>query len=143
VRGLDEGIARCIAAIPAADRKLVTDHDAFGYFANRYGLEVVGAVIPALTTEAQPSAGELADLTELIRRESVPAVFPESSVPDDLADAIAADSGASADQELYGDTLGPEGSRGATYLGMEEANADAIVRGLTGGRRGCQIPGVG
>jgi len=56
----------------------VTDHDAFGYFADRYGIQVVGAVIPSQTTQAQPSAGEIAHLIALIRREHVKAVFPES-----------------------------------------------------------------
>jgi zinc/manganese transport system substrate-binding protein len=143
LRALDRGIARCMAAVPASERKLVTDHDALGYFARRYGIEVVGAVIPSQTTQSQPSAGDLADLSRVIRREHVKAVFPETSVNPKLAEAIARQTGASARYELYGDTLGPEGSPGATYLGMERANADAMVRGFTGGARGCDIPGLG
>src|SRR4051794_32333562 len=142
LRTLDRGIERCVAAIPPAQRKLVTDHDALGYFARRYGLRIVGAVVPAQTTQAQPSAGDLADLSRVIRREHVRAVFPETSVSPKLAEAIARQTGASARYELYGDTLGPQGSAGATYVGMERANADAIVRGLTGGARGCDIPGI-
>jgi ABC-type Zn uptake system ZnuABC Zn-binding protein ZnuA/ABC-type Mn2+/Zn2+ transport system permease subunit len=138
LRGLDRGIAACVATVPRAQRKLVTDHDAFGYFAARYGLEVVGAVIPSQTTQAQPSAGETANLIALIRREHVKAVFPESSVNPKLARTIAAETGARATYTLYGDTLGPAGSPGATYLSMERANADAIVRGLTGGAHGCR-----
>jgi ABC-type Zn uptake system ZnuABC Zn-binding protein ZnuA/ABC-type Mn2+/Zn2+ transport system permease subunit len=141
LRRLDDGIRACVASVPPQRRKLVTDHDAFGYFARRYGIEVVGAVIPAITTQAQPSAGELADLADVVRREDVRAIFPESSVNNRLAEAIARETGASADYTLYGDTLGPEGSPGATYLGMEEANADAIVRGFTDGARGCDIGG--
>jgi len=79
----------------------------------------------------------VAHLIALIRREHVQAVFPESSVNPRLADQIARETGASAKYRLYGDTLGPKGSSGATYLSMERANADAIVRGLTGGRLGC------
>jgi zinc/manganese transport system substrate-binding protein len=142
LRRLDAGIRGCLAAVPPAQRKLVTDHDAFGYFARRYGIEVVGAVIPAITTQAQPSAGELAELADVVRREHVRAVFPESSVNNRLAEAIARETGASADHILYGDTLGPDDSSAATYLGMEEANADAIVRGFSGGARGCEIRGV-
>ncbi len=137
LRALDSGIAACFAKVPAAQRKLVTDHDAFGYFADRYGIQVVGAVIPSQTTEAQPSAGETAKLIALIRREHVKAVFPESSINPKLAQAIAHETGASAHYTLYGDTLGPRGSAGATYLSMERANADAMVRGFTGGRTGC------
>jgi zinc/manganese transport system substrate-binding protein len=141
LRALDAGIARCMARVPAAQRRLVTDHDAFGYFAHRYGITVVGAVIPSQTTAAQPSAGDVARLVRVIRRERVRAVFPESSVNARLARAIAQRTGARSDLALYGDTLGPEGSAGATYLSMERANADAMVRGFTGGRTRCTIPG--
>ena len=128
-----------MSSVPASRRKLVTDHDAFGYFAGRYGIRVIGAVIPSQTTQAEPSAREVADLVSLIRREGVEAVFPETSVNPKLAQAIARESGAVANYTLYGDTLGPADSDGATYLGMERANADAMVRGFTGGQRGCRI----
>lgn len=134
VRAVDLEVARCMQGIPPARRKLVTDHDAFAYLAARYGLEVVGTVIPARTTLAQPSAGELARLADTIERERVPAVFPETSVSADAARAIARQTGADASHVLYGDTLGPSGSRGETYIGMHVANADSIVRGLTGER---------
>jgi ABC-type Zn uptake system ZnuABC Zn-binding protein ZnuA len=121
-------------SVPPARRKLVTDHDAFGYLAERYGLEVVGTVIPARTTLAQPSAGELARLAATIERERVAAVFPETSVSADAVRAIARQTGADASHRLYGDTLGPAGSRAASYIGMLLTNADSIVRGLTGDR---------
>ena len=139
LRALDAGIGRCFARVPAGERKLVTDHDAFGYFAQRYGIETVGAVIPSQTTQAQPSAKDVSELIGLIEREGVKAVFPESSLSPKVAEAIARQTGASADHELYGDTLGPEGSPGATYLGMEAANAEAMVRGFSGGRIGCKL----
>lgn len=134
---VDRLVMQCIDKLPKSQRKLVTDHDALGYFARRYGLEIVGAVIPSQTTEAQPSAGELADLVHLIERERVRAVFPERDVNKKLAEAIARQTGASAQYELYSDTLGPAGSEGDTYLKMEDANARTIVRGLSGGRSGC------
>lgn len=134
---LDRDIARCFAAVPAAQRKLVTDHDAFGYFAARYGVRVIGAVIPSQATQAQPSAGATAKLAALVRREHVTAIFPETSLNPKLAEALARETGASAHHALYGDTLGPEGSSGATYLSMERANADAMVRAFTAGARGC------
>jgi zinc/manganese transport system substrate-binding protein len=138
VQNLDAGIGRCMDVIPAGRRKLVTDHDAFGYFADRYGIEVVGAVIPSQTTQAQPSAKDLSALAGLIERERVEAIFPESSLSAGVAEAIADQTGASADYSLYGDTLGPEGSDGATYLDMEAANANSMARGFSGGRRGCR-----
>jgi ABC-type Zn uptake system ZnuABC Zn-binding protein ZnuA/ABC-type Mn2+/Zn2+ transport system permease subunit len=139
---LDAGIQRCFAAVPPAERKLVTDHDAFNAFAHRYGIEIIGAVIPSQTTQAQPSAGEVSHLVATIRRQGVRAIFPESSINPKLAQAIARQTGATAHYTLYGDTLGPKGSTGATYLTMERANADQMLRGFTGGRRGCAIAGL-
>lgn len=137
LRRLDAGIEACIKSVPAAERKLVTDHDAFGYFADRYGIEVVGAIIPSQTTQAQPSAKDLSELIDLIEGEGVKAVFPESSLSPNVAETIASQTGASASYTLYGDTLGPADSDGATYLQMERANADAMARGFTGDKRGC------
>ena len=137
---LDAGIARCFTAVPPAQRKLVTSHDAFGYFARRYAIRVIGAVIPAQTTQAQPSAGALSKLSALVRREHVRAIFPESSLNPKLERALAEQTGASAAYTLYGDTLGPAGSPGATYLGMEQANADSMLRGMTAGHARCAIP---
>jgi ABC-type Zn uptake system ZnuABC Zn-binding protein ZnuA len=143
VKRLDGRISSCIASVPRSERKLVTDHDAFNYFAKRYGITVVGAVIPSQTTQAQPSAQDVSNLVGLIKREGVHAVFPESSVSPKLAQTIASETGALSNYTLYGDTLGPPGSSGSTYLGMEAANADAMVRGFTGGKRGCAMAGVG
>ena len=138
IHALDARIGRCFATIPAGERKIVTDHDSFGYLAERYDVGIVGAVIPALTTEAQPSAGELAELRDTVEREGVRAVFPESSGSGELAAAIADETGATAEYELYGDSLGAPGSSGETYLGMLAANADSLTRGMTGGERGCE-----
>lgn len=135
LRALDAEIGRCLGAIPRAERKLVTDHDAFGTFAQRYGVTIVGAVIPSQTTQAQPSAGDVSRLAARVRAQGVKAVFPESSLNAKLAQAIAREAGVRSDLTLYGDTLGEPGSPGATYLGMERANADAMARGFTG--KGC------
>ncbi len=136
---LEAGIVNCFDQIPVADRKLVTDHDAFNYFAERFGIDVIGAVIPAQTTQAQPSAKDVSELIDLIEREGVRAVFPESSLSARVAEAIARQTGAAADYELYGDTLGPADSDGATYLRMEAANAEAMARGFSDGRVGCRL----
>ena len=136
---LDAGIRRCLSDVPAARRKLVTTHDAFNHFARRYGIEVVGAIVPAQTTQAQPSAGDVAALVDQVRREGVKAVFLESSVSPKLARGVAAETGAIGDLTLYGDTLGPKGSPGESYLKMEAHNADALVRGFTGGRVRCAV----
>jgi zinc/manganese transport system substrate-binding protein len=141
LRTLDAGIRSCLGSIPASQRKLVTDHDAFNYFAKRYGIRVVGAVIPSQTTQAQASAGDVAKLDALIKREGVRAVFPESSISPKLAQAIARATGATSNYTLYGDTLGPKGSAGATYLSMEAANARAMARGFSGRSNACSSLG--
>ena len=135
---LDHAIGACLGAVQVAERRLVTDHDAFGYFARRYGIQVVGAVIPSQTKQAEPSAGETARLIALIEREHVRAIFPESSLNQRLAQTIAAQTGADATHTLYGDTLGPSGSTGATYLLMQQANATAMAEGFTGHPASCE-----
>jgi ABC-type Zn uptake system ZnuABC Zn-binding protein ZnuA len=134
---LDRVIASCVERVPPAKRKIVTTHDALGYFAQRYGIEVVGAVIPSLSTQAQASAGDVQRLVEQIRRERVEAVFPESSVNPDIERAIAREAGARIGDPLYADSLGPKGSAGETYAGALAADAAALVRGMSGGRVNC------
>jgi ABC-type Zn uptake system ZnuABC Zn-binding protein ZnuA len=138
LRALDARIAACMARVPARERRLVTSHDAFAYFARRYDIRIVGAVIPSQTSLAQPSAGDVARLIALVRSQRVRALFPETSINPALADTIAHATGATAKYRLYGDSLGPQGSSGATYLAMEQANADQMVRGFTGGRERCR-----
>jgi zinc/manganese transport system substrate-binding protein len=139
LRALDSGIAGCIARVPRADRKIVTTHDALGYFARRYGVEVVGAVIPSLSTQAQASAGDVQNLVDQIKREHVQAVFPESSVNPDIERAIAREAGAAIGDKLYADSLGPKGSAGETYVGAMAWDASALVRGMSGGRVDCRL----
>jgi ABC-type Zn uptake system ZnuABC Zn-binding protein ZnuA len=134
---LDRQISACIERVPPAKRKIVTTHDALGYFARRYGVEVVGAVIPSLSTQAQASAGDVQRLVEQIRREGVEAVFPESSVNPDIERAIAREAGARIGDSLYADSLGPKGSPGETYAGALASDAAALVRGMSGGRVNC------
>jgi zinc/manganese transport system substrate-binding protein len=140
LKALDGAIADCMRAVPAAQRKLVTTHDALRYFARRYGIEVVGTVIPSLSTQAQPSAGDVAELVDTIRRERVRAIFTESSLTPKVEEAIARETGARVGEPLWADTLGPPGSSGETYLGALRANAGALVDGFTGGRATCSLP---
>jgi ABC-type Zn uptake system ZnuABC Zn-binding protein ZnuA len=139
LRRLDKGIVACVQRVPPGKRKIVTTHDALGYLARRYGIEVVGAVIPSLSTQAQASAGDVQRLVEQIRREGVEAVFPESSVNPDIEKAIAREAGARIGDSLYADSLGPAGSRGETYAGAFAADAAALVRGMSGGRVDCRL----
>ena len=139
LRTLDARIAGCVARVPAAKRRIVTTHDALGYFARRYGVDVVGAVIPSLSTQAQASAGDVQKLVDQIRREHVEAVFPESSVNPDIERAIAREAGASVGGKLYADSLGPKGSAGATYVGALSADAAALVQRHVGRPVSCRL----
>lgn len=138
LRRLDRAVRACIDRVPAAQRTLVTTHDALGHYARRYGIRVVGAVIPSRSTVAQPSAGDAAALVETIRREGVRAVFAESSVNPDVEAAIARDAGAEVGRALWADTLGPAGSDGATYVESIASNTAALVDGFTGGEVTCR-----
>jgi len=117
-------------AIPSGGRKLVTNHDALGYFAKAFGLTIVGAVIPSVSTQAEPSAGETAKLLQTIRREKVKAIFAESNVNPKLADTLAKEAGVKIVEGLYGDSLGPPGSGADTVEGMWLANARKIADAL-------------
>jgi ABC-type Zn uptake system ZnuABC Zn-binding protein ZnuA len=139
LRLLDRAIAACVERVPRADRKIVTTHDSLAYFARRYGIDVVGAVIPSLSTQAQASAGDVDELVRQIRREGVHAVFPESAVNPDIERAIARESGAEIGDPLYADSLGEEGSAGATYAGALAADAASLVRGMSRGRVDCRL----
>ena len=138
LRALDAAVRGCVAQIPQDERVLVTTHDALGYYARRYGLRVVGTVIPSLSTQGQASAGDLAELVDTIRREKVRAIFAESSVNASVEDAIAQETGARVGAPLWADSLGPKGSSGATYEDSIRANTAAIVEGLTG--KSCSFP---
>jgi ABC-type Zn uptake system ZnuABC Zn-binding protein ZnuA len=140
LRALDAAVARCLAAVPAAQRRLVTTHDALGYYARRYGIRVVGAVIPSLSSAGQPSAGEVAGLVRTIRAQGVHAIFAERSVNPKVEAAIAAEAGATVGRPLWADTLGEPGTEGATYAGSIAANTRALVAGFTAARRTCPLP---
>jgi ABC-type Zn uptake system ZnuABC Zn-binding protein ZnuA len=136
---LDGAIAACVERVPPAKRRIVTTHDSLGYFARRYGIKVVGSVIPSLSTQAQASAGDVDRLVRQIRDERVEAIFPESSVNPEVERAIARETGAALGDPLYADALGDEGSRGATLAGALAADAEALVRGMSGGRVSCEL----
>jgi len=128
---LDQEIQRQIATLP--NKKLVTNHDALGYYADRYGLEFVGSIIPSFDTSAELSARDVNDLVAKIRATGVKAVFSEASLPARTAKAIGKEAGVkvvAGDGALYGDSLGPAGSDGATYVEMMRHNTRVIVDNL-------------
>ena len=128
---LDAEVEELVAAIPEDRRILVTNHEVFGYFADRYGFEVVGAVIPSGSTAEGASAGELAELAELIEAEGVPAIFADTSSTSDVAETLADEVGGIEVIELFSESLGESGSEGATYLEMVRTNATRISAALS------------
>ncbi len=130
---LDAAIEARLGTVPPENRKLVTNHDAFGYYAARYGLEVVGTVIPSLDTRAEPSAREIADLVDVIERERVPAIFAENTTSPQLAEQLADQTGVRVIDTLYTDSLGEPGSGADTYLGLMQFDTVAIADALSAG----------
>jgi zinc/manganese transport system substrate-binding protein len=123
-----------IDEVPEADRRIVTDHDALGYFIDEYGLELVGSIFPSLDVSSQPSAQQIEALVAEIRDAGVTAIFTESSVNPALAAAVAEETDARlVDEPLYTDSLGPPGSGAETLDGMLLHNARVIRDGLLGG----------
>jgi len=130
LHALDGEVERTLSAVPPDRRTLVTNHEVFGYFADRYGFEVVGAVIPAGTTQAEPNAAQLDELAHTIEEQDVPAIFVETSSPTRLADALADEVGDVDVVELFSESLGDEGSGGETYADMMRTNAGRIADAL-------------
>jgi len=130
LRSLDERIRAEIAAIPEARRKVVTSHDAFGYFGAAYGIAFIAP--QGVSTEAEASAGDVAAIIEQIRAEKIPAVFVENITDPRLVEQIARETDAVVGGELYSDALsGPDGPA-PTYVKMFEFNADALTKALAG-----------
>ena len=131
LEALDREIASQLSVL--TNRKLVSNHDAFGYYVARFGLEFVGSVIPSFDTQAELSSHDISDLVQKIRAEGVKAVFSEASLPPKTAEAIASQAGVKVvegDDALYGDSLGPAGSDADTYLKMQRHNTRVIVENL-------------
>lgn len=131
LEALDEWVKAQIETIPAENRVLITDHSVLGYYAGRYGLEQIGAVIPAFSTAAEPSAQELAVLEDAIREYGVKAVFVGTTINPSLAKQVAEDTGIRL-VTLYTGSLGPEGSGVETYVAYTCFNTIAIVDALGG-----------
>jgi zinc/manganese transport system substrate-binding protein len=124
-------MSETLSVVAQQERVLVTNHEVFAYFAERFDFEVVGAVIPSTSTGAEPSASDLDDLAEIIIDEGVPAVFAETSGSTRLAEVLVDEIGGDvAVIELFTESLGDDGSGAATYLEMMRFNAAAIAGAL-------------
>ena len=129
LKDLDAWIVEQVDTIPEERRLLVTNHEAVGYFAERYGFEVVGAVIPSLSTDAGTSAKEMSALIEQVKSSGVPAIFLGEVENADLANQIAEEAGVKVVDNLYLESL-TDGEPAATYIDMMKHNVTSIVEGL-------------
>ncbi len=132
IEQIDTWIKSQIATIPETSRKLVTTHDALGYYAKAYGIPVEGA-LNGISTEEQPTPTRVKELVEVIKSSKVPTIFAEVSINPKLITAVAKEANVKvSDRELYADGLGAKGSEAETYTGMLIANTRTIVEGLGG-----------
>ncbi len=128
---LDAWAEKTLAVIPPERRKLVTMHDAMGYFATRYQFKIVGAVIPSASTEAaETSAKDLTKLVETIKQEQVQAIFTEASVNPKLLEQVGAEANVKVVTDLYIDSLGDKGGEAGTYLDFFRADVNKLVDAL-------------
>ena len=130
LEAVDAEITAKVDELPAGSRKLVTNHEALGYFADRYGFEIVGTVIPSPSSLAQASPAGLERLAETIEHEGIKAIFAETQHSGDDAEALASQVGDVAVVTLYTGSLGPPGSGAETYVGFMRTNAELIVGAL-------------
>ncbi|MEZ5244151.1 MAG: metal ABC transporter substrate-binding protein [Acidimicrobiales bacterium] len=131
LEALDDEVETLLAQISAERRVMVTNHEVFGYFAERYGFVIVGAVVPSGSTIDGTSARDLAELAEVIEQEGVTAIFADTSSSDELARTLAAEVGDVDVIALYSESLGADGSDGANYVAMVRSNAQRIADALT------------
>ena len=129
---LDSWIKSQISTIPANQRKLVTTHDAMGYYAAAYGIPIEGA-LQGISTEEKPTAGRVKELVGEIKKAGVPTVFAETAINPKLIESVAKEAKVKvSDRELFADGLGEKGSEADTYEKMLIANTKTIVEGLGG-----------
>ncbi|HWQ46118.1 MAG TPA: metal ABC transporter substrate-binding protein [Longilinea sp.] len=130
LRDLDAWIAAQVAQIPLEDRYLVTNHESLGYFADQYGFQIVGAIIPSVSSGASPSAQQVADLVDRIEATGVRGIFLETGANPQLAEQIAAEANIQNITELFTHSItAPEGLA-PSYIGMMQYNTTAIVNAL-------------
>lgn len=129
LKDLDAWIVEQVNTIPDERRLLVTNHEALGYFAERYGFEVAGSVIPSFSSNAAPSAQEMASLIDAIKKINAPAIFLDTADNNTLAQQIADETSVTIVGDLHLESL-TEGAPAATYIDMMKYNVSRIVEAL-------------
>jgi ABC-type Zn uptake system ZnuABC Zn-binding protein ZnuA len=135
LRELDGWIRSQVASIPPAERMLVTNHESLGYFADRYGFRIIGTVIPSVSTEASPTARQLARLVDGLKAAGARAVFLETGANPQLARQVAEEAGIKVVTELFTHSLSDAAGPAPNYLAMMHTDVNAIVGALAGAAR--------
>ncbi len=131
LRALDDELSSLLEAIPPERRTLVTNHEALGYFAARYGFTIAGVVMPGGSTLAEPSSAELARLVSEMQSAGVDVIFAETTAPTALAAAVAAEVGEEVQVvELHTEAFGPPGSGAEDLIGLLRTNAELIAEAM-------------
>jgi ABC-type Zn uptake system ZnuABC Zn-binding protein ZnuA len=130
LKELDTWIAAQVQQIPPERRLLVTNHESFGYYADRYGFKIVGAVVPSFSSDASPSAQQLAQLVNAIKASGAPAVFLETGSNPQLAQQVAQETGIKVVADLYTHSISPAGGPAPSYIEMMRYDTRAIVDAL-------------
>ncbi|HEX2697351.1 MAG TPA: zinc ABC transporter substrate-binding protein, partial [Anaerolineales bacterium] len=130
LKDLDGWVKNEVAQLPSEKRLLVTNHDALGYFAQAYDFKVIGAVIPSVTTEASPSAQQLAALIDTIKSSGAPAIFLDVGENQKLAGQIASETGAKVVTDLYVESISNPDGPAPTYIDMIKHDTTVIVEAL-------------
>ncbi len=130
LKALDRVIRDQVAAIPESRRLIVTNHESFGYFADRYGFKVIGTIIPSVSTGSAPSAQQLAQLIDSIKATGASAIFLETGTNPQLAQQIASETGIKVVTDLYSHSISDPRGPAPTYIDMIQANVLAIVKAL-------------
>jgi len=125
---LDQWIVAQIASVPAAKRKVITSHDAFGYYENRYGVEFVS--VAGVSTQAEAAAGDVASIIRLARKEQIKAIFVENISNDRMIQQIAREAKATVGAPLFSDALSAKTGPAGDYLTMMRYNTEQLVKGM-------------
>ncbi len=130
LKELDNWISSQVAQIPPDQRLLVTNHETFGYYADRYGFKIIGTIIPSTSSDAAPSAQELATLVDRIKATGVRAIFLETGTNQQLADQVSSETGIKVVADLYTHSTSAPGGPAPTYIDMMKFDTSAIVNAL-------------
>jgi manganese/iron transport system substrate-binding protein len=130
LKALDVSLREQANTIPADKRLIVTNHESFGYFADRYGFKIIGTIIPSVSSGASPSAQQLARLVDHIKTTGATAIFLETGTNPQIADQISKETGIKVVTDLYTHSITPPDGKAPTYIDMMMYNMNSIITNL-------------